>query len=79
MTTAATTRWRRIDIVEPFRHYAADWTLTSGRTDTPDLMGMFTRAYEDAMQAEGAQAMDAEMRAIHADLAEASLRSLPDD
>jgi hypothetical protein len=77
--TVATTPWARVEIEEPFRHYAVDWGRTSARTDTPDLLGMFGQVYEDLMLAEGALAMDGETRAAHADLFEASLRTLPDD
>jgi hypothetical protein len=31
-------------VTEPFWSYAADWSATTARTDTPDLMGLFGTA-----------------------------------
>ncbi len=61
---------------EPFRHYRVDWRKTTARTDTPDLLALFTEIIEWS----AAQRMvDAETLAAHADLAEASFRTFPED
>ena len=68
------------DLREPFRRYEIDWSQTAGRTDTPDMLGLFAEASEnDALLAEAYEAMADEHEAAYEDLAAASFETLPAD
>ncbi len=71
-----TTTYRVGRFEEPFCHYRIDWRKTTARTDTPDLLKLFTDVIE---WASAQSVVDAETLAVHADLAEASFRTLPSD
>jgi hypothetical protein len=47
-------------LVEPFVRYRVDWSAATGRTDTPDLVGLFGRRTQDALLAEGYEEMAAD-------------------
>jgi mRNA-degrading endonuclease toxin of MazEF toxin-antitoxin module len=63
--------------VEPFYHYALSWPGTETRTDTPDLMGAFSRLEDEILMAEGSAWAAEENRAIHSDLASTSFKTFP--
>lgn len=70
MSPVQTTPRRAVQVTEPFRHYAADWTATRARTDTPDLMGMFADRQRDALMAEGfRESYDEDYAAAEQDMA----------
>jgi hypothetical protein len=64
-----------VRLTETFSKYRFDADAVSARTDTPDLMRAFR---DDAELAEGYMAMREVVAAAHADLAAASLKTLPD-
>jgi hypothetical protein len=67
-----------IRVAEPFRRYTADWSATTARTDTPDLMGMFADRQRDALMAEGfRESYDDDYAAAERDMA-AGLETLPE-
>ena len=74
-TTAPAGKGRNVSVTESFSKYRFDSRAASARTDAPDLMCVFRDA---AALAEGYVVMRSEMEAAHADLAEASFKTLPD-
>lgn len=65
---------RTVSVTESFSRYRFDAQAVSGRTDTPDLMRVFR---DEEVLAEGYVEMRSEHEAAHADLAEASFKTLP--
>ncbi len=60
---------------EPFRHYRVDW-----RRQLPVRIGDLLALFTEIIEWSAAQRMvDAETLAAHADLAEASFRTFPED
>ncbi len=65
--------------IEPFYHYALSWPEAGTRTDTPDLMGAFTRLEEEVLMAQGYLETAAEDLALaEADMA-AGFETLPSE
>jgi hypothetical protein len=79
VTSADTIRYRVTQITEPFRHYHGDWGATSGRTDTPNLMEIFSEAEEEALLVEGSREMAGESLALAEANLHASAETLPID
>jgi hypothetical protein len=78
MSPIETAPRRPVHVAEPFRRYAADWSATTARTDTPDLMGMFAERQRDALMAEGfRESYDDDSAAAERDMA-AGFETLPE-